>query len=216
MVSACLNENFGNLTSRQLELWLFSLWNGIWLQYIHILVFYKGYFYIMPRIWGIEKVLLIIMLRAIPIYLWNISLSLRVTPAIFKIFPRKKVALCKLRSLDYDTCSAKHCWFLQKLFTNIDLKFAEPLYNSFWLTPRVPIITSEITNYHKFQIFYKLFLSHCYCLTSPVLLVPPFCLQLKQNLEADTICQAFCAECHGLFECWGPTITSLFNYLLHF
>ena len=141
----------------------------------------------MPRIWGIEKVLLIIMLRAIPIYLWNISLSLRVTPAIFKIFPRKKVALCKLRSLDYDTCSAKHCWFLQKLFTNIELKFAEPLYNSFWLTPRAPIITSEITNYHKFQIFYKLFLSHCYCLTSPVLLVPPFCLQLKQNLEADIL-----------------------------
>ena len=150
-------------------------------------VFYKGYFYIMPRIWGIEKVLLIIMLRAIPIYLWNISLSLRVTPAIFKIFPRKKVALCKLRPLDYDTCSAKHYWFLQKLFTNIDLKFAEPLYNSFWLTPRTPIITSEITNYHKFQIFYKLFLSHCYCLTSPVLLVPPFCLQLKQNLEADIL-----------------------------
>ena len=120
-------------------------------------VCYKGYFYIMPRIWGIEKVLLIIMLRAIPIYLWNISLSLRVTPAIFKIFPRKKVALCKLRSLDYDTCSAKHCWFLQKLFTNIELKFAEPLYNSFWLTPRAPIITSEITNYHKFQIFHKLF-----------------------------------------------------------
>ena len=150
-------------------------------------VFYKRYFYFMPRIWGIEKVLLIIMLRAIPIYLWNISLSLRVTPAIFKIFPRKKVALCKLRSLDYDTCSAKHCWFLQKLFTNIELKFAEPLYNSFWLTPRAPIITSEITNYHKFQIFHKLFLSHCYCLTSPVLLVPPFCLQLKQNLEADIL-----------------------------
>ena len=124
-------------------------------------VFYKGYFYIMPRIWGIEKVLLIITLRAIPIYLWNISLSLRVTPEIFKIFPRKKVALCKLRSLDYDTCSAEHCWFLQKLFTNTDLKFAEPLYNSFCLIPRAPIITSEITNYHKFQIFYKLFLSHC-------------------------------------------------------
>ena len=152
----------------------------------------------MPRIWGIEKVLLIIMLRAIPIYLWNISLSLRVTPAIFKIFPRKKVALCKLRSLDYDTCSAKHCWFLQKLFTNIDLKFAEPLYNSFWLTPRAPIITSEITNYHKFQIFYKLFLSHCYCLTSPVLLVPPFCLQLKQNLEADILFR-FCTLYVRLF-----------------
>ena len=164
------------------------------------------------------------MLRAIPVYLWNISLSLRVTPVIFKIFLRKKVALCKLRSLDYDPSSAKYCWFLQKLFTNIDLRFAEPLYNSFWLIPRAPIITSEITNCHKFQIFYKPFLNHCYRLTSPVLLVPSFCLQVKQTLEADIlfhlcmlwICQAFCAECHGLFECWGPTITSLFNYLLHF